>query len=97
MARRHPGEWCHLCDQETPERVDWPSCRDCLEPTCDRCMVPKSLQEHEWDKETETGTFAVLTIDVQCRYCALQDHLGDVYGEPVEDPDCYSFEHDVVR
>jgi hypothetical protein len=58
---------CDRCGKRSEEYTSWPSCRECLNDTCPDCTHPGTLQEHDYDRESEDGTFAVHTEDVICK------------------------------
>lgn len=61
------------CDARSEEYRGWPSCRACLLDTCPDHAVEGSLQQHEFDRETEDGTEAVMVEDVYCKACLASE------------------------
>ena len=59
---------CTTCAKLSPES-ERPTCRECLQSICKSCEVPGSLEEHDYDRSTEDGTFAEHTEDVLCKRC----------------------------
>lgn len=62
-----------ICHARSEEYTEWPECRVCGAHVCPDHTVPGSLQEHDFDRESEDGTEAVHTEDVYCVACLKEN------------------------
>jgi hypothetical protein len=56
---------CDHCGARSDEYSAWPSCRECLEDTCEQCYMPGSYTADE-------------RHECLCNRCAAEEHLSDV-------------------
>lgn len=86
---------CGGCGERADYYETYPRCSQCQEPTCEACHVLGSVHLHEYDHGGDAG-YAVEVYTVTCKACELRNRADDLVGEPVEDPDDYANEQELV-